>query len=70
LTDYLNGTHCGQYVPIEIKRIVDISKDKAGATVNFEELLLDGQKSGYVRCASSKCQKRMNERKIKIVSIS
>ena len=68
LENILNGNERGDYVKIDLPRIVAISHTKSGKTVNFEELLINGEKSGYVRCCATECHDKLRLRNIKIVS--
>ena len=67
LENILNGNERGEYVKIDLPRIVAIGHTKSGEIVNFEELLINGEKSGYVRCCSTQCHEKYRLRKIKMV---
>ena len=58
LKDVLEMRKAGSYVPINEERVKHLT-DQNGTEVKFEELVVNGRTTGFVRCMSIRCQTMM-----------
>ena len=61
LKDILEMRKPGNYVPIKEERVKHL-RDQTGEEVKFEELVVKGRTTGFVRCMSIKCQTMMMQK--------
>ena len=61
LKDILEMRKAGSYIPINEERVKRL-RDQNGTEVEFEELVINGRTTGFVRCTSLRCQTMMMQK--------